>query len=392
MKLLWVGDAVCSTGFSRATHKILATLCKTWDVTVLAIGYNGDPHDLPYKVYPAFSGGDAFGVGRIASIAQHVQPDAIVLLNDPWNIQPYLDELASVTTAPVIGSLAVDGLNCQGLTGLSHCVFWTKFAEAEAKKGGYVGASSIIHLGVDSEVYHPMDRLEARLQLDFTKGPVDLQNAFIVGNVNRNQPRKRLDLTIAYFAEWIKTRNVRNAFLFLHVCPTGESGCDVRQLVRYYDVQNRVILAEPGAGFGVPEEQLARTYNMFDIMLTTTQGEGFGLPTLEGMACGIPQIVPSWSALGTDGGWIDDQCAIQVPCTSTTITPNGVNVIGGVPNRLSTIEALDQLYRYKDRRETLSTNGLKLSAQPKFRWDDIGQAFDVMLNESVERSKPVEVV
>jgi D-inositol-3-phosphate glycosyltransferase len=390
-KLLWVGDAGCATGFSRATHKILETLSKTWNVVVLGIGYNGDPHGFPYDIYPAFSGGDMFGVGRIAWVVRQEQPDVIVLQNDPWNIQPYLDELNGVTRAPVVASLAIDGLNCQRLdTRLTHCIFWTKFAEAEAKKSGYAGPSSVIPLGVDLDVYRPMDQAEARATLEVTSGAANLQDAFIVGNVNRNQPRKRLDLTIAYFAEWIKTRNVHNAFLFLHVCPTGEKGCDIRQFVRYHGIQNRVILADPDAGNGVPEAQLACTYAMFDVMLTTTQGEGFGLPTLEGLACGIPQIVPNWSALGLEGGWLSDGCALHVPCTSTSLTA-GVNVIGGVASKHSVIEALDQLYQYEETRSRLSLNGLTLAQQSQFRWEAIGSAFDVAIASTVERTIPVTV-
>jgi D-inositol-3-phosphate glycosyltransferase len=387
-RLLWSGDACCATGFARTTHKTLETLCNTWDVIVLGIGANGDPHEFPYTVYPAFTGGDAFGVGRIASIVRSVKPDVVVIQNDPWNIPPFINELRHATVSPIVGIIAVDGRNCRGtqLNGLNHAIFWTAFAEDEAKEGGYTGPSTVVPLGIDLDVYHPLDRAEARRALDLTKGSFP-PDAFIVGNVNRNQPRKRLDLTIACFAAWIKSRHVDDAYLFLHVCPTGEHGCDVRQLVRYFGIQNRVILAEPDAGYGVSEQQLVQTYNMFDIMLTTTQGEGFGLPTLEGMACGIPQIVPNWSALGTDGGWTGDdrdEFALHLPCVTTSITPNGVNVIGGVVDQHAVIEALDHLYRSPERRMRLSEAGLRLVAQPEFRWNAIGHAVDAVLESMIQ--------
>jgi glycosyltransferase involved in cell wall biosynthesis len=174
---------------------------------------------------------------------------------------------------------------------------------------------------------------------------------------------------------------VPEAVLFLHVCPTGETGCDIRQLVRYFGLQGRVILAEPNMGLGDPEERLRQTYNVFDVMLTTTQGEGFGLPTLEGMACGVPQIVPDWSALGDWAG----EAAYRVPCTSTSVTP-GVNVIGGIAGRTETIAALDLLYRHPEERSSLREAGLRLAAQPRFHWEAIGEAVGAVLQSVLSKA------
>src|SRR4030042_4693883 len=109
-------------------------------------------------------------------------------------------------------------------------------------------------------------------------------------------------------------------------------GYDVRQLMRYYGFtkeDKRLILAEPHIGHGVEEEMLPSVYSSFDVQLTTTQGEGWGLTTMEGMACGVPQIVPDWSALGE---WARE-AALLVPCSTHAVTPNGVNVVGGAPDK-----------------------------------------------------------
>jgi glycosyltransferase involved in cell wall biosynthesis len=391
-KILWVGDAVVASGFARCTHKILEPLCGDNEVQVLGIGHNGDPVDppYPYPIYPSFLGGDVFGVGRIAGRVAAFEPDVIILQNDPWNIPPYIEQLED-DHVPIVGAIAVDGLNCKGasLNGLSHAIFWTKFAQAEATYGGLTVPSTVIPLGVDLSIYGPGDRSAARSVLDLSgNGPTNLNDVFIVGNVNRNQPRKRLDLTIAYFAEWIKTHRVTDAFLYLHVCPTGEHGCDIRQLVDYYGIRSRVLLSQPHIGYGIPEDLLVQTYRTFDVQLTTTQGEGFGLSTLEGMACGIPQIVPSWAALGDWPG----EAAYSVPCASTAITPNGVNVIGGVPARVETVEALDTLYRDSTARFALRSAGLALTAQPQFRWSSIAEAYANVFSDVIQSAKESELL
>src|SRR5258708_6785135 len=120
-RLLWVGDAGCPSGFAVATHKILDELDYRlngdFDVTVLGINYNGDPHQYPYPMFAAFVGGDAFGVGRLISMCDTVKPDVIVVQQDGWNIPFYAQALSQCerhATIPLVAIVAVDGKNFRG--------------------------------------------------------------------------------------------------------------------------------------------------------------------------------------------------------------------------------------------------------------------------------------
>ena len=370
-KLLWVGDACCPSGFARSTHETLDVLRYAFDVTVLGINYRGDPHDYPYPVYAAAPGGDAMGVARLVWMCDMLKPDVIVLQNDPWNIPYYMQQLKRFpehANIPVIASVAVDGLNCRGkgLNDLTLAVFWTEFGLREARDGGYTKPAVVIPLGVDLGVYHPMDRQEARERL-----PEILRDKFIVGNVNRNQPRKRMDLTVRYFADWVKTYRIYDAYLYLHVAPTGDEGYGVKDLAAYYGVVDRLALMEPPPFYGLTEEHMAATFNAFDVQVSTTQGEGFGLTTLEGMACGVPQIVPKWAALED---WAAGAVRL-VPCSSTCVGPPYVNVIGGVADQQIFVTALDGLHRDAAARKALGQRALARAQEERFRWPNIGQAF-----------------
>lgn len=387
-RVLWVGDAVVATGFSRITHHVLAEVVKTWDVYVLGLNYLGDPHMEPYPIFPAWPGGDAFGTRRLPHVLDAVNPHVIVIQNDPWNVPFYIKAITTYYAAhpelskpKIIAALAVDGLNCRGgeyLEGVDHCIFWTKFGMMEAQRGGYKGPVSVIPLGVDTELYKPMDRLEARKSLGF---PDFLHEAFIVGNVNRNQPRKRLDLCVEYFAEWIKKDDIKDAFLYLQICPTGDLGYDVKQLKHYHDPGSRpwMLVTEPPIGMGVHEEMLPAVYSAFDIQFTTTQGEGWGLTTMEGMACGIPQLVPVWSALGE---WAD--AALGIKCSTTAVTPNKTNTIGGIPDKAQAIAGLRQLYSNRKLRQQLSFAGRELACRSEYRWETIGAQYVQVLEEVVK--------
>lgn len=376
-RLLWVGDAVAATGFSRVTHHVLEELRHEWDVHVLGVNYYGDPHEYPYQIYPASRlGSDLFGFGRLAKVASKIRPDLIVVLTDPWHVPQYLKKAGNCS---LIASVMVDGLNCRGhgLNGTLATIFCTEFGIEQAKIGGYQGRAAVIPLGVDLEVYKPIDRHTARAALGLPPRLHD--DAFIVGNVNRNQPRKRLDLTIRYFARWIREHQHDDAYLYLHVAPTADQGWDVNQLSQYYGISSRLIYAEPDVLVGVPEDALAAAYAAFDVQVTTTQGEGFGLTTLEGMACGVPQLVPDWSALGE----IVEDAALRVPCTSTAATPNMINAIGGIADEETFIACLERMYQEPDLRRELGERGIHLASRECYRWPRIGQLYGSVIEQAL---------
>lgn len=373
-KLLWVGDAGVPSGFARATHNILETLRETWDVTVLGMNYRGDPHGYPYPIYACAPGGDALGVGRLIWMMDLCGPDVVVFQNDPWHIRYYTAQLDKFKReyghVTRIGAIAVDGGNCQGaaMGGLDLAIFWTEFGRREAARGGYSGPSDVVPLGVDASFYAPGDKREARRRRQFPPAMID--KVFVVGNVNRNQPRKRLDLTIQYFAEWVKAFDVRDAYLYLHVAPTGDQGFDCQSLANYYGVGDRLLLVTPEVFYGNSEEAMLDTYRSFDVQISTTAGEGFGLTTFEGMACGIPQIVPDWSALGE----LTRGAARLVPCTSMSAAPT-INTIGGVPDREEAVSSLHALYTSKDLRAELGRLGRNRACESRFNWRTVGEGF-----------------
>lgn len=387
-RLLWVGDAVVSSGFARATHHILDRVKDVFDVTVLGLNFQGDPgHGYPYPIYPvrALWGGDYLGTDRLPSLIKEVKPDVVMFQNDPWNIPAYVNSLrrAEVSAPLLAGAIAVDGKNTRGnlLNDLDFCVFWTKFGEHEARMGGFRNLSAVVPLGVDLSVYKPVDRLEAIREMGL---PDRLQSAFIIGNVNRNQPRKRLDLMVLAFNKWVNTYAVKDAWLFMHVAPTGDPGWNIEQLMQtlgFNGENSRLILSSPPVGVGVTEHELALTYSVLSAQINCGQGEGFGLTTIEGMACGAVQIVSNNAALGE---WTGD-AAYKLPCPNECVTPGGINVIGSVSTVDHIVEAFNTLYRSPRMRDELRQRGFELANKAEYRWENIGQAYVDLLNEAIDR-------
>jgi glycosyltransferase involved in cell wall biosynthesis len=127
---------------------------------------------------------------------------------------------------------------------------------------------------------------------------------------------------------------------------------------------------------------MVQTYRTFDLQVTTTQGEGDGLTTKEGMACGIPQIVPEWAALGE---WAKGY-AVTVPCTSTAATIGRANAIGGIPDEAIFVQRLRNLYGNRAMRIAVAEKCLECVAQPQYRWEAVGRGFaDALDAELVPR-------
>lgn len=127
-------------------------------------------------------------------------------------------------------------------------------------------------------------------------------------------------------------------------------------------------------------------YNVADVKLSTTKGEGWGLTTLESMACGIPNIVPRFSALGEwANGGVEYIELSDIPDFSI----RGVNTLSFIPDKTSTITALEKLYNSKAYRTELGQRGYSLVTQPKFEWINIAKEFDKVFR-AIQRTELLE--
>jgi glycosyltransferase involved in cell wall biosynthesis len=349
-----------------------------WECHCLALNYFGDPHRETFACYPASLGGDLHGMRRYRELVRRLQPDACLVLHDPWIVAAYLEHKGD---EPLLAYMPVDGRNvatAAALNALTLAVFYTQFGLAEARQGGYTGPATVIPHGVDAGLFHPMDRADCWRRVGV---PVLEDDAFVVGNVNRNQPRKRLDLSLSAFARWVaEERPDRPAYLWLH-CAAKDRGWDLEQLATYYGVGPRLIVTnrDMTSFWGLKVADMPLVYNAFHVQLNTSTGEGWGLTTFEGMACGVPQIVGDWAALGE---WAKG-AAYLVPCTATTATVEQVNVIGGVPDEAGLVQAIQHLYSDEALRAELGQWGRALAQQPRFHWAAIAAQFDRALRAAV---------
>lgn len=392
MKGLWIGDAVTQTGFGRVTHNIVGPLKQNhgWEMQVLGVNYNGDPHTYDYPIWPAIPGGDIYGLGRVGHLCAQFKPDVIVINNDPWVVAEYVQAIPK--GIPVVAYMPVDAPNQRSASKLqlARAVAYTNFGRKELIVGGYNGQVDVIPHGVDTETYKPVDKVTARGHIKF-KTEVDPKDLFIVGNVNRNQPRKRLDLTIQYWTQWwINAGQPKEAFLYLH-CSNMDEGYDVIQLAKYYGIEKQFVITSRSMTVHncMFEKDLHMVYNIADVNMSTTLGEGWGLTTHESAACRVAQALPRYSALGE----VWREAAHFVDVTSFSVTPTRINTIGGVADRDQMVAAIQKFFEDKDYRKQMADLAYARATEPRFQWKAVAEQFHMVLTETVleRRSGPVGV-
>jgi glycosyltransferase involved in cell wall biosynthesis len=400
-RLLWISDAICTSGFARVAHAMFPLLAEAgYDLDLIAINYFGEPHNFPYRIYPAnVQGEDISGDLRVKYLVYGAQMegrpyDLIIKLDDPWNIKgltnslKQLEEGFEIPSPPVLAWITVDGKNVNGseLDSLEQIACSSEFGASEIVRHRYESTNamvspnvSVVPFGVDTSIFKPLDKDESRSLVSSAEIPLD---AFIVGTVSTNQLRKRLDLVLDYFAAWINQYSVNNAYLYLCLGPEFNSGCDIQSLVKYYGLQSRVILNTSLLN----DQALAHVYSSFDVYLSLSQGEGFGLTALEAMACGVPCVVSDWAAYSS---WVPEEVAYKISCLSTAMSgPLNTKsyVIGGVADRDETVGALQKLYMYPDLREKMGKAGVKFAS--KMTWRETGRRLLEEIDQVIKRSAP----
>ena len=400
-KVLWVGDAVATTGFARVGHSILTNLPnRKYDIHHLGINYSGDPHEFPYKIYPAILGGDLYGIKRLESLVKEtIKPDLIVLLNDPWVIQQYLKELSRFkNTVPVVTYSPIDAeeqtaewFSLYDEQVKEVCVY-TEFGKRVILEsaGEYLNGYDInvIPHGIDTGVFFPYKGTDVASGTDNAKKALypwkdrpEFLNSFIVLNANRNQPRKRIDLTIRAFSEFAKDKP-DNVKLYLHM-GTKDMGVDILNLAARYGIDEKLIISANTPNIpGVEDQRLNLIYNACDIGINTSVGEGWGLTSWEHAAAGKPQIVADNSVLREI--WQDD--AIYIDCPEYMIHER-VNTLARVPSHNSIVKALE--FAYNDwlngglELNAMATRSYERITSSKYNWKTISKQFDKVFMRAV---------
>ena len=401
--VLVVGQAVHPTGYARVISSILAALKDRYEFHHFGINYKGPPLDCGWKVHPNELPGDIFGVDQLPRLFEKLQPRLLFFVHDldlyfvhrPW-LDKHRGECKIVSYFPIDG-VDVDPAVLEGLTGLDKVVLFTEFAKSEVEaaqtkrrlehKSFRCPPIEVIPHGVDTNTFHPCadyrtghdfhsSRIKARAAL-FRDQP-ELLDAFVVLNANRNQPRKRLDITLEAFALFAKGKP-ENVKLYLHM-GMEDRGYRLSDLIRQHDLQSRVLLTTASPQMpNILDERLNLIYNACDVGLNTSTGEGWGLVAFEHAATGAAQVMPRHSACAEL--WRDVARLVE-PIESFRHPMDFVQ--HQIVSPVGVADALEDLYRKPTLLRELSALAYERATVPELQWSNIACRWDRLFQEELE--------
>lgn len=206
----------------------------------------------------------------------------------------------------------------------------------------------VIPLGVDTNIFRPLDRTECRKALGL---PLEKK---IILNVSIDNWRKNLAGLVRAVSHL--ARDIPD-ILFIHV---GRPSRSTARLVKFLNMENSV-----RHKMATSEEELVKYYNAADVFAFPSFYEGFGLPVLEALACGTPVVASNRTSIPEIVG-----------ATGILVDPDD---IAGLAREIS------RVLKDKSLSDDLSKRGLEKAS--RFSWDKTAGATRVIYDNALGRAK-----
>lgn len=331
IKILWVSE-MHHTGFGNVNKVILDELKNypQFEISILAVNNPYSREDMSSFIksnYPFFANiwaneinglmldlfhphsrdavvAQLYGMYDLIKIAKIYQPDILFFLNDIIASQylilkRYFPHTRFIGYFPIdSGGFAPKTLN--ELDEFDHIISVTKYGLNEIKKG--INRNIPLYI-----LYHPLPlddfyplynryhdkNIKQQLR---KKWNIPSQN-FTILNINKNQKRKRLDLTFDVFNRFWNKHPDSTLVLKTNIYSAGsvlDDGCNIVKFIeqKYPNMCGNIVIIDDK----LSNNQLNEIYNLADVFLTTTMGEGWGLTPCEALLAGSPVLVPNNTA------------------------------------------------------------------------------------------------
>ena len=310
-------------GFQR--HPAHASIRKVPDgVSVYDAAANEEPKE------------DGFGFNKIAEYLDMVNPDVVMIYNDPLTIYRFMEGMKyQAGKSPYrlwvyldqvyegIAPVLLDGIRRNAERVYCFSEAWKRaFLEY-----GPAPDVRVLEHAVDSAVFSRMPsdaKVATRVSVNIPK------DAIVVLNANRNSQRKRLDLSIQGFVRALVKNPRLHLMLVTNLSPQTGAYYDVQRIymeelnlhgLEAFTYIRNLVLVDTSPPNVIDDDGINQLYNVADIGLNTSDGEGFGLCQLEHLFTGAPQVV---TGLASYSAFLNDSVAIQVPATGRAYFAGGM--------------------------------------------------------------------
>lgn len=401
-----------SNGYSKVVYYISKYLGQYDDIELTVYGFQnmantngaGIRNDIPpsVKIYDAMAHENpkrnGFGELEIGSYIKQNPQDIVIIFNDNiitsaltqtiinecgafkknFKLVSYMDQVY-----PYQKKKYIELLN----TYFDAIIAFTPYWENIARKLGIKDDMPMFHFphGFDDRLYYPIPMDVARIFYGFD------ENAFMVLNLNRNQPRKRWDTTIIAWAEFVEMHYQSNIKNNKVIKSNKHTKRPIKLIVGtvidgYWDLmdvfENEIKFRDVPweyakdtiEGVKAPQQLSDRDinilYNSCDIGLNCAEGEGAGLCNIEGSALGRPQVV---SNVGGVHEYFNNTFSTTIEPKINIYLDNKSNGIGGKAELTDPHDYACAFWKYFSNPELVEKHGKKARQYilTNYRWENM---------------------
>ena len=403
-------------GYSKVVYELSKNICKHDDIDLTVFGFQRFFKDIPqhrddikgYKIYDAHAGEKeeskthGFGINEVVPVLTNISPDVCIIYNDMMIVSNILKQIniykkqTENTSMKVIVYVDQVYLNQKKEyikflnENTDHVIAFTKYWEDIIKEQGLQVPTSILEHGFNSSEIYPIDKKVARQYFSID------QDAFIIMNLNRNQPRKRWDTCIKAFAEIVYRLPSENIKLLIATSTQGawnlvelyERELSKRNVSLEKGLKHLIIIDRPQQ---MSDFETNILYNIADVGINTCDGEGFGLCNFEQGGIGIPQIIPN---LGGFKDFFKPEFAEMIEPKMSIYIDNSRDAVAGealLTDYIDYVEAIEKLYFNIDLREEYKTKSREF-IMTNYKWDVLAERVYDLVYTVTGKTKPQPVI
>lgn len=376
LRILWSSNAPWATsGYGVQSKHLLPRLQALGHQVAIHAWYGLQGGMLNLGEMPIYPMGfDTYGNDIAEAHYRHFKADMIISLIDVWVLRDFgHKKMRWIPYMPIDHDPIPEAVTL-AIEGAYRVVSYAHFGERLLNAKGV--ANTCIPHGVETKIYTPGDRHQARERMQFG------EDDFVIGMVaaNKGFPSRKAFPENLQAVALFKARHPRVKIkLYLHTLEsTQHGGIDFDALLQdlgftpgevTFVHQYRYIV-------GLDETYMAMAYNAMDVLLAASMSEGFGIPIVEAQACGTPVITTNFSSMPelTGAGWLVD-------AAQKYWSP--MNSWQAVPSVESIAEKLDLAWRHR------TDSALRAKARAfalDYDWDAIVEHGWKPFLEEIERS------
>jgi glycosyltransferase involved in cell wall biosynthesis len=394
------------TGYSKVAYNLVKQIASIPNVKLIHFGfqkYQGPNQESIKREYPSGveeidavsmekenEGGFCFS--GLPYIIKTRKPHIIMIYNDLSIVSQYLETIKKSEIernfkvwiyADQIYNVQqrqfLDILNRDADRIFAFSTFWRDIL----KKQGIHRPISIINHGFEANDFPILDKNDVRKHFGLP------ENAIIFMSLNRNQPRKRLDLLTMAFAELVVKHPQLPVFMVM-VCDKGDKGGwnlfdiygrEVKNLGGMIDsLSNRLLITNRDMSFS--DKDIISLYNVADVGVSCAEGEGWGLCSFEMMGIGKPQVV---SDVGGHKEFCNAENSIVVPIKQRYYLPAVYCGLGGEAGSVNHSEFANGMETYLLDSELREKHGEAARKKVlEYSWEKVTESLKKFIKREIE--------